>query len=142
MLQFVCNIAIQFFQRQVIIETSYRLGIGAVIVVIVWQLDLQLPVRSVPVTTKVVSTNHVHGEVYSIQHYVTKFVSNLGFLRVLQFPSPIKLTTRIELNIVERHFYLRTMKFQLNMLIQQYKADITSSKCNLQWPSYSEKLFT
>ena len=39
------------------------------------------------------------GEVYSIQHYVIKFVSNLrqvgGFLRVLWFPPPIKLTAMI-----------------------------------------------
>ena len=39
---------------------------------IVWQLDLQLPVQSVPITTKVVSSNPTHGEVYSIQHYVIK----------------------------------------------------------------------
>ena len=32
-------------------------------VVIVWKLDLQLPVQSVPITTKVVSSNPVHGEV-------------------------------------------------------------------------------
>jgi hypothetical protein len=53
-------------------------------------------VQSVPITTKVVSVNPVHGEVYSIQHYVIKFVSDLrqigGFLRALQFPPPIKLT--------------------------------------------------
>jgi hypothetical protein len=39
------------------------------------------------ITTKVVSSNPVHGEVYSMQNYVTKFVSDLrqvgGFLRVL-----------------------------------------------------------
>jgi len=29
-------------------------------------------VQSVPITTKVVSSNPVHGEVYSIQHYVIK----------------------------------------------------------------------
>ena len=29
--------------------------------------------QSVPITTKVVSLNPVHGEVYSIQHYVIKF---------------------------------------------------------------------
>ena len=29
------------------------------------------------ITTKVVSSNPVHGEVYSIQHYVKKFVSDL-----------------------------------------------------------------
>ena len=49
-------------------------------------LDLQLPVQSVPITTKVVSSNPVHGEVYLIQHYVIKFVSDLwqvgGFLKV------------------------------------------------------------
>ena len=63
---------------------------------IVWQLDLQLPVQSVPITTKVVSSNPVLGEVYPIQYYVINFVSDLwqvgGFLRVIQFPPPIELT--------------------------------------------------
>jgi hypothetical protein len=48
-------------------------------------LDLQLPVQSVPMTTKVVSSNSIHGEVYSIQHYVIKFVSN--FQQVSGFSS-------------------------------------------------------
>ena len=42
------------------------------------------------------NSNHVHSEVYLIQPYVMKFVSDLrqvgGFLQVLQFPSLIKLT--------------------------------------------------
>ena len=46
--------------------------------------------QSVPITTDVVSSNPVHAEVYSILHYVIKFVSDLrqvgGFLWVLQFP--------------------------------------------------------
>jgi hypothetical protein len=62
-------------------------------------MDLQLPVLSVPIITKVVRSNLVHGEGYSIQYYVIKFVSDLllvgGFLWVLQFPLPIKLTTTI-----------------------------------------------
>jgi hypothetical protein len=45
-------------------------------VVIIWLLDLQLPVQSVSITTNV-SSNPVHGEVYSIQHNVIKFVSDL-----------------------------------------------------------------
>jgi hypothetical protein len=53
----------------------------------------------VPMATKVVSFNSAHGEVYSIQNYVIKFDSDLqqvgGFLRVLRFPSPIKLTATI-----------------------------------------------
>ena len=40
--------------------------------------------QSVPITTKVVSSNPANGEVYSIEHYVIKFVSDLrdvsGFL--------------------------------------------------------------
>ena len=51
-----------------------------VVIVIVWQLDLQLPVQLVPITTqgtKVVSSNPAHDEVYSIQHYVIKFISDL-----------------------------------------------------------------
>jgi hypothetical protein len=53
-----------------------------------------------PITTKVVSSHHAHGEVYSIQHYVIKFVSDLrqlgGFLRVFQFPQPgLELTTLV-----------------------------------------------
>ena len=46
----------------------------------------------VPITTNVVSSNPTHGEVYLIQHYVIKFVSDLqqvsGFLWVLRFPPP------------------------------------------------------
>jgi hypothetical protein len=45
------------------------------------------------------SSNSDHGEVYSIQHYVIKFVTDLrqigGFLLVLRFPPPIKLTAMI-----------------------------------------------
>ena len=41
-------------------------------------------ISSVPITTTVVSLNLAHGEVYSIQHYVIKFVSEVrqvsGFL--------------------------------------------------------------
>ena len=63
--------------------------------------------QSVPITTKVQSLNLVHDEVFSIQHYVLKFVRDLphtsGFLRVLRFPPPIKLTTTIQLKYM---FYI------------------------------------
>ena len=45
--------------------------------------------QSVPITTKVVSSNPAHGEVYSIQHHVIKLVSDLlqvgGFSRYSGF---------------------------------------------------------
>jgi hypothetical protein len=69
------------------------------VVGIVYYLDSQLPAQSVPITTKVVSLNPVHGDMYSIHLYVIKFVSDLrqvcGFIRVLRSPPPIKLTTMI-----------------------------------------------
>ena len=50
--------------------------------------------QSVPITTKVVSSNPTHGEVYSIQYYVIKSVSDFrqvsDFLFVLQFSPPTK----------------------------------------------------
>ena len=53
-----------------LVEPGLSENSRAVVVVIVWWLDLQLPEQSVPITTKVVSLNPVHGEVYLIQHYV------------------------------------------------------------------------
>ena len=70
-----------------------------VVVVIVWQLVLQLPMQSIHTTTNVVSTSPAHGEVLSIHSYVIKFVSELwqvgNFLWVLRFPLPLKLTAKI-----------------------------------------------
>ena len=60
---------------------------------------VQLPIQAVPITTKVVSFIPVHCEVYSIQQYVIKFVSDLqrvgGFLQVRRFSPPVKLTATI-----------------------------------------------
>ena len=68
-------------------------------IVIVSLLDLQLPVQSVCITTKVASSNSADGEVYSIQCYVIKCFSDLrhvgGFLWVLWFPQAIKLIATI-----------------------------------------------
>jgi hypothetical protein len=48
--------------------------------VIVWYLNLQIPMQSVPITTEVVSANPAHGKMYSMQHYVIKFVSDLSMI--------------------------------------------------------------
>ena len=52
-------------------------------------------IQSVPITTNTVSLIPYHGEVYSIQHYVIKFVSDLRQVGVLKFPIPIKQTVMI-----------------------------------------------
>ena len=60
---------------------------------IVWYLDLHLPMQSVPVTINVVSLNLAHGKVYSIQHYVIKFVSDLQQVSVF-FPDTLVSSTK------------------------------------------------
>ena len=66
------------------------------LVVILWKGELQLHVQSVSITSIVVSSNLARDEVYSRQHYVIKFASDLrqvgSFLSVLWFPPSIKLT--------------------------------------------------
>jgi hypothetical protein len=73
-----------------------------------------LSVQLVSITTNV---NPAHCEVYSIQHYVIKFVSDLqqvgGFLRVLRFPPSIKLPGERVL--------LKTYFLYLPVLRQQHK---------------------
>jgi succinate dehydrogenase/fumarate reductase flavoprotein subunit len=46
-----------------VLNSSPPLIRRAIMVVIIWWLDLQLPVQSVPITTKVVSSNPDHGKV-------------------------------------------------------------------------------
>ena len=50
-----------------------------------------------PITIKVVSSNPVHGEVYSIQYYVIKLV---------RFPPPIKLTA------IDTHHYFHLFEIE------------------------------
>jgi hypothetical protein len=64
-------------------------------------VDLRLPMQSVLITTQAVSSNAAHGEVYLMQLYVIQVVSDVrqvcGFIRVLWYPLPIKLTAMIKL---------------------------------------------
>ena len=59
-----------------------------------------------------------HGEVLSIQHYVIMLVSDLwqvvGFLRVLRFPPPIKLTARGFKVFYNRRYFLNFSRYLKN----------------------------
>jgi len=80
----------RFFFVERMLNRYVLLYQGVVVVVVVWKLDLQLLVQPVPTNTNVVSSRPSHSEVYSIQHYVIKFVSELRqvgcFLQVLLYP--------------------------------------------------------
>jgi hypothetical protein len=62
-------------------------------------ISLKLPVKLMHTTTNVGSSDPTHDGVYSVQHCVVKFVSDLRqvdiFLRVPRFPPPIKMTGKI-----------------------------------------------
>ena len=51
----ICKLVTQFYHKE-----------GAIVAMIVWYLDLQLPMQSVPITTDVVSLNLDQGNVYNI----------------------------------------------------------------------------
>ena len=55
-----------------------------------------MPVQSVPITTKVVSSNPAHGEVYSILHYEIKFVSDLRQVVKLSLGTPVFSTNKAD----------------------------------------------
>ena len=77
--------------------------------------------QSVPVTTKVANLNSVPGEVYSIPHYVIKFVSYLpqvgGFPRELRFPPPIKVTATRGVTMLDSSRDVPINKFDKSALI-------------------------
>ena len=66
------------------------------------------------ITTRVVSSNSVHSEVYSIQHFVIKLVSDLrqvgGLLRVLRVPPPTIKTNRHDITDILLKVMLNNIK--------------------------------
>jgi hypothetical protein len=71
------------------------------------QLDLQLSMQSVPITTHVLSSNPV--QMYSIQLYVMKFVSDLRQVGVYEWSD--MSTSELMLQ------WDRTIKIQLILLV-------------------------
>ena len=73
-----------------------------VVAVIVWHLDLQLPMHPVPITMDVVSLNPAQGEVHNIMWWSMSVicVRSVVFSRYFRFPPPIKLSSTIKLKIL------------------------------------------
>ena len=95
--------------------------------------------QSVPITTKVVSLNPTHGEVYSIQHYVINFVSDLcqvsGFLWVLRFPQPKKLTAIY--HDLKQPVSIMNDCFDIIFYLFPSKSSIRRRESDLWWPCIS-----
>jgi hypothetical protein len=75
---------------------------------------------SVPITTKDASLNPAHGEVYSIQHYVIKFVSDFRWFSPWYYSSSTKKTyhhdiaeilLKVALNIIRQPVIINSTEF-------------------------------
>ena len=69
--------------------------------------------QSVPITTKVVSSNPAHGEVYSIQHDVIKVVSNFWQVCGFSPDTPVSSTNKAARNDITEIL----LKVTLNTII-------------------------
>jgi hypothetical protein len=58
-----------------------------IMVVIIWLLDLQSPMQSVPITIKVASSDPAYGEVFLIQHYVLYNIRHTLFQNLNWLPN-------------------------------------------------------
>ena len=82
-------------------------------------------IKSVPITTNVVSSNPDHGEVYWIHHYVIKIFTDLRQVGVFSPCSPVSSTdktdrhnlTEIFLNNPVRQNYLAKQRLVLAILL-------------------------
>jgi hypothetical protein len=71
---------------------------------------------AVPVTTNVASSNTIHGEVYSIQKYLKKFVSDL---RWVSLGTPVSCTNKTDRHdITEILLNVALNTITLTLLIQ------------------------
>jgi hypothetical protein len=82
--------------------------------------------QSVPITSKVVSSNPVHGEVYSIQYYVIKFVSDWRQVGGFSPGIPVSFTNKTKLHDVIEIY----LKNALNTII------LTLFHLSLCWLSF------
>jgi hypothetical protein len=70
--------------------------------------------QSVPITAKVVSLKPIQGEVYSIQHYVMKFVSDLRQVSGFLPSTPVSSTNKTDRHDITEIF----LKVSLNTINQ------------------------
>ena len=78
--------------------------------------------QSVPISSIVVSSNPVHGEVYSIQHYVIKFVMSLATGQWFSPGTAVSSANKTDChNITEI-----LLKMALNTTFKKYFIDIVA----------------
>jgi len=94
-------------------------------------VDSQLPVKSVPITTKAVSSNPAQGELYSMQHYVIDIVNDLrqvvAFLRYSNFL--IDKTDHPDINDILLKVALNTITSDQQVSELQTNTKLTSIVC-------------
>jgi hypothetical protein len=84
--------------------------------------------QSVHIPTNIVSSNPVHGELHSIEHYVIKFVSDLGRI----FPgTAVSFTNKADREYITEILFkvaLNTLTLSLSLLYEQHHNICSVSK--------------
>ena len=73
-----------------------------------------------PITTKVVISNPIHHKVYSIQHYVIKFVSNLHQVGGFPLSTPVSSTNKTDCHDITE-ILLKVASNTLTNFLEIYK---------------------
>jgi hypothetical protein len=92
--------------------------------VIVWWLDLQLPVQSVPIITNIVSSNPVHGEVTTLCDKSLR-VTSTGRWFSLDTPVSSNKTDRHDINDILLKVALNSISLNFNVI--KHSLETTSS---------------
>jgi len=80
-------------------------------------------VQSVSITTEIVCSNPTHGEIYSIQHYVIKFVSDLRQVSHFSLGTPVSSTNKTDRHDITEILLkvaLNTINHETNNCLKQY----------------------
>jgi hypothetical protein len=98
--------------------------------------------QSVPFTSKVVSSNPVHGEEYSIQHYGRKFVNDLRQSGGFSPGTPVSFTNKTKLHDVIGIYLkkaLNTIALTFFLLVTVLSALCCMTYC---WGGYKTRIYS
>ena len=101
---------------------------GAVVDVIVWNLNLQMPMESVPITTNIVGSTPAQGEMYNImwQQFSVTYGRSMVFSGYFSFLHQYNWQPRYNWNIVSDNFYIKSFE-----LLSVHRSTPTTSYLNL-----------
>ena len=116
----IWNVTRHYFISYFFIDNIFH-NTGTVMVVIMWYLSLQL---SVPIATKVVSSNRADGALYSLQHYVFTFVQWLAAGLWFSLGTTVSSTNKTDCHDITEILLKVALNTIVLTLITQYSVSV------------------